>query len=131
MNFSVHRAVAAVLATASTALLPPLPATAGVPASSAYHVDPQSSHVQDATSEQIQTVNMITCIISAVRADALVNKGDYVALVDKTKCDSKASGDGTQAADYMTAVVNSTRASNAEPMRAKIWIENEEGGTSR
>src|ERR1022692_1189690 len=102
---------------------------------SAYNTDPQQSHVEDATSDGIGSVNMITCFMSSMRPDALVNQGNYVALVDKNKCDPKAqsstsnsgsSGGGSQAADYMTAIVNSTRASNSDPMIAKIWVSDVE-----
>jgi len=36
-------------------------ATAAPPAASAYFTDAQTSHVQDATSDSIGQVNMITC----------------------------------------------------------------------
>jgi hypothetical protein len=81
---------------------------------------------------------MITCIMAAMKPDALVNQGNYVALVDQVKCDpearsssgnSGATSDGAQgAASYMTAVVNSTRASNSDPMQVKIWIDDNQGG---
>lgn len=58
------------------------------PAGSAYFTDGQSSYVEDATSQGIGTVNMITCFMSSMRPDALVNAGNYVALVDEKKCDS-------------------------------------------
>jgi hypothetical protein len=109
------------------------PAFAVPPASSAYGTDAQSTHVEDATSESIGEVNMIVCIMAALRPDALVNEGDYIALVDKNKCDSNkrsstsnsgASSDGAQAAaSYITAIVNSSRASNSEPMIVKTWLE--------
>lgn len=106
-------------------------------AGSAYYTDPQYSHVEDATSKGIGQVNMITCIMSAMRPDALVNQGAYIALVDQSKCDPEsrsssanagASGDGAQASNYMTATVNSARTSNSDPMRAKVWIDEEEDG---
>lgn len=124
-------AIATALAGASCAAL------AAPPAESPYYTDPQQSRVEDATSRGIEQVNMITCLMNAMRPDALVNDGAYIALVDESKCDARgqqsaagsaASSDASQAASYMTAVVNSTRASNADPMRARIWIdENEEG----
>lgn len=97
---------------------------------------PREGHVADATSRGIQQVNQITCLMSAMRPDALVNKGAYVALVDESKCDQRrASGgasagqsDSAQAASYMTSIVDSTRASNSDPMRARMWISMEEGG---
>jgi hypothetical protein len=107
-------------------------AAAAPPADSPYITDPQSSHVEDATSQSIGTVNMIMCYLHATAADQLVNQPTYVAYADQNKCDknaqssaanSGASGGSTQAPNYMRAVVNSTRASNADPMRVKIWFE--------
>jgi hypothetical protein len=110
-------------------------ASAAPPAASAYFTDAQTSHVQDATSESIGQVNMITCIFHAMRPDALVNQGAYVALIDKSKCDaakSSSAGDSSgasQAPEYMTAVVNSTRTSNTTPMLASAWISIDQDGT--
>ena len=102
---------------------------------SAYVTDPQTSYVQDATSDSIGQVNMISCIMHSMRPDALVNQGPYVALIDKNKCDSSKGSGGSstdasasQAPEYMTAVVDSTRASNADPMLAKAWISFSEEG---
>lgn len=108
-------------------------------AGSAYFTDPQTSRVEDQTSEGIGQVNMITCILSALRGDAMVNKGDYIALVDQNKCDqakrssttnSGSSSEGAQAATYSTTVVNSTRTSNSDPMRVKMWLDETEDGES-
>ncbi|MDB6090948.1 MAG: hypothetical protein JWN85_3732 [Gammaproteobacteria bacterium] len=111
-------------------------ASAAPPADSAYSTDPQSSYVQDATSESIGSVNMITCIMHSMRPDALVNQGPYAALIDKNVCDatksggasSGASASAAQAPTYMNAVVDSTRASNTDPMIVKAWISLNEGG---
>jgi len=107
-------------------------ALADPPATSAYVTDAQNSHVEDATSRGIGQVNMITCIMGAMRPDALVNDGAYIALVDQQKCDSgsRASSDNAnsavQSTTFMTATVNSTRASNTDPMRARIWLDDPE-----
>ena len=105
---------------------------------SAYRTDNQTSQVQDATSSSIGEVNMIACIMHALSADQLVNQGAYLALVDKNKCDSEkrsstsnagSTSDGAQAAaSYLTATVNSTRASNNDPMISKVWLDLEEEG---
>lgn len=104
-------------------------AAADPSSSSAYRVDPQNSYVEDETSRGIGQVNMITCIMSSLRADALVNQGAYNALVDETKCDpsarSASAGAATQAASYMNATVDSTRASNEDPMLARIWLDDD------
>ena len=117
------------------------PAFAAPAASSAYGSDVQTSQVEDATSQGIGQVNMIACIMHALRPDALVNQGNYVALVDKNKCDqdkrsstanSGTTSDGaTAAASYVTAVVNSSRASNTDPMIVKTWLELEEQGVKQ
>jgi len=104
---------------------------------SSYYTDPQQSHVEDATSEGVGQVNMITCIMSAMRPEALVNTGNYNALVDESKCEpngggggssSSSGGDAAQAATFMTATVNASRASNTDPMISKIWLTQEEEG---
>lgn len=104
---------------------------------SAYYVDPQYSHVEDATSKGIGQVNMIACFMSAMKPDALVNQGNYIALIDESKCDPNsrasssnagASSNGAQASSYTTAIVNSTRTSNNDPMRVKVWIDQDEEG---
>ncbi len=118
-------------------LLAAAAASASPPTTSAYFTDAQSSHVQDATSESIGQVNMITCVVHSMRPDALVNQGAYVALIDKNKCDaakqsstanSSDSSGASQAPDYMTAIVNSTRASNSDPMLVSAWISINENG---
>lgn len=109
-------------------------AFAAPPASSPYSTDVQNSHVEDATSEGVGQVNMIACIMAAMRPEAFVNQGAYNALVNEAKCepsgsaDAAASGDAAQAPKYMTATVNATRASNSDPMISKIWIVQEEEG---
>ncbi|MFO1409016.1 MAG: hypothetical protein U1F06_01365 [Steroidobacteraceae bacterium] len=111
-------------------------AHAAPPATSAYTTDSQFTYVEDATSQSIGQVNMIVCIMHAMRPDALVNEGAYLALVDQNECDknhrssssNSSGGDGAaQAASYMTATVDSTRASNTDPMVAKIWIDDDSG----
>jgi hypothetical protein len=128
------------VAFAVTAALSGLAAVAAPALDSAYRTDAQSSHVEDATSKGVSQVNMITCFMRAMRPDALVNKGNYIALVDHGKCDpeSRASSGnsgsnnaGSSAPSYMNAIVASTRDSNADPMRVKTWVdESSEGGFS-
>ncbi len=134
MKFLVSRGAAAslVLFAGSAA-----PAFAAPPSTSAYVADPQASYVQDATSESIGQVNMIACIMHSMRPDALVNQGPYIALVDQNKCDaskrsstsnSGGSDGAAQASNFMTVTVDSTRASNADPMLVKAWVADEQNG---
>ena len=110
-------------------------ASAAPPTGSAYFNDLQNSHVEDATSQGIGQVNMITCIMSAMKPDALVNQGNYIALVDENKCSANKSstsnaggGDASQATSYTTTTVNSTRVSNADPMLVKVWLDEDNDG---
>jgi hypothetical protein len=106
-------------------------------ATSAYTTDAQSSFVADQTSEGINQVNSIMCYIGAMAPSAMVNNGNYIALIDETKCDtggrdkasnSGSSSSGSTASQYSTATVNSSRASNSDPMIGKVWVdENNEG----
>ncbi len=130
----MSRKLPLLLAVAVTGL-PVAVAVAAPPAASPYFTDPQSSHVQDATSDSIGQVNMIACIMHAMRPDALVNQPAYIALVDQNQCNSakqassgnSSGGSGSQAPDYMTAIVESTRASNSDPMIVKAWISIDDG----
>ena len=110
-------------------------------ATSPYVTDPQNEYVQDATSDAIGSVNMVLCIMSAmnVSGSGMLNVGPYIALIDMNKCQSHGSSGSSAggasgasaAANYMTAVVDATRASNTDPMVAKIWMSMTENGTAK
>ncbi len=115
----------------------PVLVSAAPSATSAYITDAQSSYVADQTSEGINQVNMITCFMAAMKPDSLVNQGNYIALVDDTKCDaggrdkvsnSGSGSSGSTASQYTTAIVNSSRASNSAPMIGKVWVDDSENG---
>ena len=88
-------------------------AFAAAPTSGAYVTDNQNTWVQDRVGDRISTVNMIMCVIGAMRPDALVNQGAYRALIDENKCsgrgDSSKSGSTNageaNATNFMSAVV--------------------------
>lgn len=132
MRFPLAREVCTALA----AMFVGAAASAAPTSLSPYYTDTQNEFVQDATTDRIGTVNRILCIVGALRADALVNRGPYVALVDQFRCDTgtraaaSRSGDfaaGSQA-NHRRAVVHATRASNGDPMIARVWFENEDQG---
>src|SRR3990167_8054609 len=100
----------------------PVWVSAAPSATSAYITDAQSSFVQDQTSDGINQVNSIMCYIGAMAPDSMVNKGNYIALIDDTKCDtsnrdkasnSSSGSSGSTASQYSTATVNSSRTSNS------------------
>lgn len=128
----ISLAVAALLSTAGGTVW------AAEPTSGAYVTDTQNTWVQDRVGDRISTVNMIMCVMGALRADAMVNSGTYLALVDQNKCsgrsdsgkaDSTSAGE-SNATDYMNAVVESTQASSTDPLYMKAWITMENGGGS-
>jgi len=115
----------------------PLSAAATPSSTSPYATDPENSYVQDATSEGISNLNMVLCIMDSMKPADMVNKGDYIALVDMNKCDSKKSSGSSSSSDssgassapnYMTATVNVTRASNSDPMIGNFWMSMTEEG---
>lgn len=105
----------------------PMTALAAPPASSPYATDAQESYVQDETGEAIGTVNMIMCFMSSMRPDQMINEGDYVAMIDRNRCESRSSQEDGAAPDYLRAVVNSSRSGESDPMTARVWLENREG----
>ena len=125
------------LALTTAGLFAPL-TYAAPPVTSPYVTDAQDVHVQDATSDGIGSLNMVLCIVKAINAASQVNAGPYVALVDKSKCDTSSQGNASNASstsagasastDYINAIVNVTRASDTTPMIAKIWMSLDEQG---
>ncbi len=105
------------------------------PTTGDYVNDPQSEYVQDRSLDRIATVNMIMCFVSKFRADAFVNQGEYLALIDQGKCESdKSSGETTSAgADsavtFAKVFASTTRASNsaAQIVRGRLFLSEEQG----
>jgi hypothetical protein len=117
----------------SVALLTGGTALAQIPSTSAYITDHQNEYVQDDTSQGIENLNMVLCVIGAMNPGAMVNAGPYIALVDMNKCDPKGGGSDSAvgATNFATAVVNVTRDSNADPMIGKVWLSlSQDGGSS-
>ncbi len=112
------------------------------PTGGAYVADQarQNTWVQDKVGDEIGTVNMIMCVMSGMRGDAMVNQGAYVALIDMNKCQSRGKGGSSagdsagaaNATDYMTAIVTATQASASDPLVIKAWLadESEDHGTT-
>lgn len=116
-------------------------AVPSAPASGPYVTDPQNEYVQDSTSDAIGSVNMVLCIVNAmnISGSGMLNVGPYIALIDMNKCQSHGStssstggsSGATAAVNYMTAVVNATRASSTAPMVAKVWMSMTENGSTK
>ena len=116
----------------SVALIAHATVQAEIPSTSAYVTDHQDEYVQDDTSQGIANLNMVLCVIAAMSPGAMVNAGAYIALVDMNKCDSKGGGSDSAvgATNFATAIVDVTRATNADPMVGKVWLSMSEEGKS-
>jgi hypothetical protein len=122
-SYSIAATVAALIASHGV--------QADVPANSAYNTDPVNEYVQDDTSQGTGNLNTVLCVIGGMSAGDMVNTGPYIALIDMNKCNGKGSGSSSTVAgatNYATAVVNVTRASNADPMIGKLWLSMTEDG---
>src|SRR3989339_1091146 len=116
------------LAIISIAAIPAL-ASAAVPTAlvgTPYDTDQANSYVQDQTSQVMKSLNNILCFMGAMAPNLMVNAGDYIALVDKNICDSGGGSGGqsnNQGQAFTSVVVNSSRASTADPMLVNAWLE--------
>ena len=112
----------------------------GFSSSSDYGKDQTQVYVHDQTSQSFKTVNMILCMMGQLKYDAMLNKGNYVALVDQNVCSSNRDSASTNsqnsnnesgassAPNYMTWIVNSTRADNSSPEVVETWVHQPEQG---
>ena len=103
-----------------------------------YSNDDQQLFVWHPALQPINTVNDILCFVGQMRADQMVNKGAYIALIDEGSCSSgESAGSSTQQGgqssgaantpSFTKAIVNVTRESNSDPMTVSVWIEDMEG----
>ena len=67
----------------------------GVPLTSEYYTDSQSTSVQDATSDTFNFANMVDCYVKALRLEAMKGKGYYYAQIDSKKCDKSQTASST------------------------------------
>ncbi len=108
--------------------------TADISSASDYKADKTQVWVSERSADAFNQINNILCMMAQSKFDEMLNKPDYVALVDQTQCDTSKS-DASSAAqdsqnqsssadmpDYMTFIVNSTRADNNSPEYVNIWI---------
>ncbi len=58
------------------------------PTTGAYSTDSQQEFVQDQATESISTAQQIMCFMYNVRADLMVNAGQYIAFIDEAACNT-------------------------------------------
>lgn len=123
-NFKISVLAAAVATICSVANATP---TSGV-----YVDDQTQSYVNDATSQGLRLPNTVLCYMNATGANVkdVLNTGNYIALVDKNKCEDGTSSGGSatgssgssSAPDYLVTVVNASRTDNNSPLVGKVWF---------
>jgi hypothetical protein len=120
-------------AAAAAMLAAAVGAQAQIPATAPYNTDVANLYVQDETSQGIGSLNMVLCVIGSMDPGDMVNAGPYLALVDMNKCQTQKGGSSNSgsATNFANAIVDVTRASNSDPMVAKVWLSlSEQGGTT-
>lgn len=126
-------------------------AFAAIPATAPYNTDPYNEYVQDATSDGVDNLNMVLCIMNGMAPSTMLDQNGttaadgsrsvtYTALVDKNKCDTRNrasssnsntdSSGASSASNYMTAFVTVSRANANDPMIAKVWMQMNENGNN-
>lgn len=105
---------------------------AAVPTTGDYISDDDEvqTYVFDESMESLDTINNILCSIRQTRYTAMLNQGNYIALVDEAKCDRR--GDRSdessnqssgQTQEFSEWIVNSSRASNDAPQIITFWLD--------
>ena len=98
-----------------------------------YTNDRVNTYVYDESMESLSTVNDILCMLAQTKAHDMVNKGDYVALIDQDLCNqgenngqTAGGSSSSRPTEYERWVVNSSRASAEAPQIVKIWVPQNE-----
>lgn len=101
-----------------------------VPTGGEYLTDEPKIYVYDKSMQALDTINEILCSIQQTQYDAMVNQGDYIALIDNSKCSQQQDQSGSSSnqssgeqLQYETWVVNVSRTDNDSPQIVKAWIE--------
>lgn len=100
----------------------------------AYYTDPVDFWVYDDSMQSLNIINEILCSFEQTQYAALVNQGDYIALVDFEGCNKSGDKSGEEGNQSSAAnednlevwIINSSRASDNSPHIVKFWIEQAE-----
>ncbi|MCB9899492.1 MAG: hypothetical protein H6825_15915 [Planctomycetes bacterium] len=126
-----------------SAFLPGFPGAGGssalpdLPPTAQYFTDPKNTYVWDPSTEALDTVNSILCQLQQTAAEAMVNRGPYLAQIDTAGCESggdtssgsSSTGQSTsQTEDFEFWTVTSQRADADSTHYVKLWIPNGDGG---
>lgn len=113
---------------------------AAAPTSGAFISDTTQTYVRDASSDGLKLPNTVLCYMggTGVNSSSLVNQGNYIALVDKNKCENSAVADSgsdnigsSSAPNYITAIPNAVRTDNSSALTGKVWFQDKSLGPSQ
>jgi len=105
-----------------------------VTVTSDYEMDKTEVYVDEVSTNSLDTINNILCMVGQTKYDAMLNKGSYIALVDNNQCNSNNSdvssagqqaqnqSSGANMPDYMSFTVVSSRASNTSNEIVQAWV---------
>lgn len=102
-----------------------------IPANAPYYTDKVDVWVYDEAIDPLNIVNEILCAINQTGYAEMINKGDYIAMVDVDSCEkggnesstgSTGKSSGADAGKLEFWVVNSSRLDKSSPHIVKIWV---------
>ncbi|MBF0132417.1 MAG: hypothetical protein HQL75_07515 [Magnetococcales bacterium] len=106
-----------------------------------FYQDETIFHVHEKSGEALSTINEILCAVDQTRYDQMLNQGPYKAQIDWKQCQSSKddpssqgqsgqnTSSGSGAPEFGNWIVDSQRASNADPQIVKVWAyENKDKG---
>lgn len=104
----------------------------GFPPDADYFTDPSHAWVHDLSTESLDTVNSILCLMGQTASDELVNEGAYLAQIDNALCDTggeQAGGNGgapqDSARQFELWTVDSRRETETGRHFVGVWVPNE------
>ncbi|MBF0103787.1 MAG: hypothetical protein HQM16_00540 [Deltaproteobacteria bacterium] len=115
-------------------------AVADLPADSDYHNDITFTYVHERSAEVFDLINQILCMTDQTQYYAMLNAGDYLAMIDTTQCSSnkdnaQSAGQSSQdqsssgsAPEYELWTVNSYRETDTSGQVVSVWFKQEGSG---
>lgn len=104
-----------------------------IPQDSDYFKAHQRIFVHDPSAEPFDIINEILCIVAQTQYEAMLNKGAYIAQIDRNLCrmdrdsasnageQSQNQSSGSTMPDYEMWTIESSRADNNSPHIVKVW----------
>jgi len=107
-----------------------------------YRTDRTTVYVNERSLDSFRSVSEILCMVRQSRYDAMLNRGPYIAQVDKNLCSSARSdassagqastnqSSGATMPQYENWTVNSSRSSSQSPHIVQAWVHSQDNPSS-